>query len=56
MFTDHKSCLGIVDAAGKLIGNLSISDIRALVATDYGLLLSPVAEYIAGEWGACALN
>lgn len=47
MAMDHKSCLGIVDAAGKLIGNVSLSDIRALSPVQYGLLLSPVAEFVA---------
>jgi hypothetical protein len=47
MAADHKSTLGIVDAAGKLLGNLSVSDLRYLPAAGFALLLRPVAEYVA---------
>ncbi|EFJ45381.1 hypothetical protein VOLCADRAFT_109874 [Volvox carteri f. nagariensis] len=52
MALDHKSCLGIVDNTGKLIGNVSVSDLRFLGPQNYGLLLSTVAEFsvvIAGK-------
>ncbi|GFR43787.1 hypothetical protein Agub_g4904 [Astrephomene gubernaculifera] len=51
MAVDHKSCLGIVDNTGKLIGNVSVGDLRFLRAQNYGLLLSPVAEFVATVWG-----
>lgn len=46
MAVDHKSCLGIVDDAGVLIGNISLSDLRFLEPEQYGLLLSSVAEFV----------
>lgn len=46
MALDHKSCLGIVDNTGKLIGNVSVSDLRFLGPQNYGLLLLTVAEFI----------
>mmetsp|Transcript_27440 Transcript_27440/g.60021 ORF Transcript_27440/g.60021 Transcript_27440/m.60021 type:complete len:324 (-) Transcript_27440:770-1741(-) len=45
MAVDHKSSVGVVDAAGKLIGNLSASDIRELPPTQFGLLLKSVEEF-----------
>mmetsp|Transcript_11200 Transcript_11200/g.20275 ORF Transcript_11200/g.20275 Transcript_11200/m.20275 type:complete len:403 (-) Transcript_11200:1907-3115(-) len=47
MIVDHKSSLAIVDAAGKIIGDIAISDLRFLATKDYGLLLKPVAEFKA---------
>ncbi len=52
MAVDHKSCLGIVDDEGRLIGNVSISDLRAVGAGNFALLLSSVAEFsviVAGK-------
>lgn len=45
MFRDHKSSLGLTDAAGKLIGNLSVSDLRGLIGAEFPLLLLSAAEY-----------
>lgn len=45
MALDHKSCLGIVDNTGKLIGSVSISDLRFVGSNNYGLLMSTVAEF-----------
>lgn len=49
---DHKSALGVTDpASGKLIGNLSVSDIRGLKAEDFPQLLLPVGDYILVRHG-----
>ncbi|PNH12790.1 SNF1-related protein kinase regulatory subunit gamma-1-like [Tetrabaena socialis] len=45
MALDHKSCLGIVDNTGKLIGNVSVSDLRFLGPQHWGLLSLTVAEF-----------
>jgi CBS domain-containing protein len=47
MCMDHKSCMGVTDADGKLVGNLSLSDLRGLDQDHFGLLLLPVSEMIA---------
>jgi len=56
MAVDHKSSVGIVDADGKLIGNLSASDIRALPFANYGLLLLPVYQYVAVANGVAGVT
>ena len=47
MCMDHKSCIGVTDADGKLVGNLSLSDLRGLDQDHCGLLLLPESEMIA---------
>ncbi|KAG2498893.1 hypothetical protein HYH03_003084 [Edaphochlamys debaryana] len=52
MAVDHKSCLGIVDNTGKLIGNVSISDLKFVGPKNYALLNVSVAEFaviVAGK-------
>ncbi|KXZ52801.1 hypothetical protein GPECTOR_8g188 [Gonium pectorale] len=52
MAVDHKSCLGIVDNLGKLIGSVAISDLKFVGPNNYGLLMSTVAEFaviVAGK-------
>ncbi|PSC72908.1 DNA repair XRCC3-like protein [Micractinium conductrix] len=52
MAVDHKSCLGLVDAAGKLVGNLSASDLRGLVSAEaFATLLSSAVDYDAAQRG-----
>ena len=49
MSADQKSGLGLTDpATGRLVGNLSASDLRGLAAPeDFAALLAPAAEYQA---------
>lgn len=48
MAADHKSCVGIVDAeGGKLVGNLSVSDLRDLPPQHFAVMLLPVGELVA---------
>ncbi|KAF8072382.1 CBSCBS2 [Scenedesmus sp. PABB004] len=57
MARDHKSSVGVVDpAGGKLLGNLSVSDLRGLAVEDFPLLLLTVGEYIAARRGLPALS
>eukprot|EP00887_Chlorella_sp_A99_P000716 scaffold5.g716.t1 len=49
---DQKSSLGLVDAAGALVGNLSVSDLRGLSGDDFDKLLLPATEYLASRAGA----
>lgn len=51
MARDHKSSLGLVDG-GKLVANLSVSDIRGLGPEDFPLLLLPAGEFAAIRNGA----
>ncbi len=51
MAVDHKSCLGIVDDEGRLIGNVSISDLRAVGAGNFALLRRSVAEFVVAVAG-----
>ncbi|ELR13996.1 CBS domain containing protein [Acanthamoeba castellanii str. Neff] len=44
---DHKvSGVAVVDDAGVLEGNISVSDLRGLAATDLGSLLLPVSRFL----------
>ncbi len=44
---DHKvSGVAVVDDAGVLEGNISVSDLRGLEATDLGSLLLPVSRFL----------
>lgn len=49
MHTEKISCLAIVDDDGKLIGNLSVSDLKGfqLYLADFNDLLKPVCEFLA---------
>lgn len=52
MAADHKSCLGLVDAAGKLVGNLSASDLRGLTTPEaFATLLKCVRLLVCGRGG-----
>lgn len=52
MARDRRSSLGITDTpGGKLISNLSVSDLRGLTADDFPLLLLPVGEFILVRQG-----
>ncbi len=51
--------MGVTDADGKLVGNLSLSDLRGLDQDHFGLLLLPVSEMIAilqGTKVSCAFG
>ena len=45
------SGVAVVDAAGKLVGNFSVADLRALTPEHFGALALPVAEFLALEHG-----
>jgi predicted transcriptional regulator len=45
MFNDHKSCMGVMHN-GKLVGNISVSDIRFFTPEMHQALLQPVGQYI----------
>ena len=46
MARDHKSALGVTDPkTGKLIGNISVSDIRGLAPEDFPQLLKTAGDY-----------
>lgn len=55
MERDHKSSLGITDN-GKLVANVSVSDLRKLTAENYHLLLKPVGEFILAVRGVTSLQ
>ncbi len=44
MAMDHKSAVGILDKEGKLVGSISVADLRDLPADQFGLLLKPISE------------
>lgn len=46
----------VVTDSGELIANLSISDIRAITAEQFGALALPVAEFLAVEHGTAYLG
>jgi hypothetical protein len=50
MWRDRKSCMGIV-ANNELIGNVSISDLRLLDSSNFGLLAQPVGKFILAARG-----
>lgn len=57
MARDHKSSMGVVDpASGRLLGNISVSDLRGLLPDQFGLLLLSVGEYIAARRGLAGLS
>lgn len=45
MAADYKSCMGVVDGEGKLVANLSLSDIRGLATGGFERLLGSVVDY-----------
>lgn len=45
MYNDHKSCMGVMHG-GKLVGNISISDLRAFTPDMAGYLMQPVGKYL----------
>ncbi|KAL4425007.1 hypothetical protein ABPG77_002892 [Micractinium sp. CCAP 211/92] len=56
MAIDEKSCLGLTEpTTGKLVGNLSASDLRGLTSPEaFASLLSPAADYQAARHGGAA--
>ncbi|GBF91217.1 hypothetical protein Rsub_04886 [Raphidocelis subcapitata] len=55
MARDHKSSLGLVDA-GKLVANLSVSDLRGLTPEEFPLLLLSAAEFVAVRNGIAGVT
>lgn len=51
MWRDRKSCMGIVDGKGDLVGNLSISDLRLLNDGNLDLLGKPVGAFLLAARG-----
>ena len=49
MFERHVSAVGILSPAGTLIGNLSVSDLRGLLPSQYGRLTLPVAAFVGEQ-------
>ena len=49
MFAEKVSAVGIVSPAGTLIGNLSVSDLRGLLPSQYGRLTLPVAAFVGEQ-------
>lgn len=45
MFNDHKSCMGVMHD-GALVGNISISDLRAFGPDMHAQLMQPVGRYL----------
>lgn len=45
MFNDHKSCMGVMHE-GKLVGNISISDLRSFSPDMHAYLMQPVGNYL----------
>lgn len=45
MFNDHKSCMGVLHD-GKLVGNISISDLREFSPAMHAYLLQPVGNFL----------
>ncbi|PRW56306.1 DNA repair XRCC3-like protein [Chlorella sorokiniana] len=57
MAIDQKSSLGLTDASGKLVGNLSASDLRGLTTPEaFAALLKPAAEYQAAQAGVAVAS
>lgn len=57
MAIDQKSSLGLTDADGKLVGNLSASDLRGLATPeDFAALLKPAGEYQAAQAGVAVAS
>lgn len=55
MARDHKSSLGLVDG-GKLVANLSVSDLRGLTPEEFPLLLLPAGEFAAVRNGVAGVT
>lgn len=49
MLSSGATATAVVDAKGRLVGNLSPSDLRGLAPESLGRLDLPVAEFLAGE-------
>lgn len=55
MARDHKSSLGLTDG-GKLVANLSVSDLRGLTADEFPLLLLTAGEFAALRLGVAGIT
>jgi hypothetical protein len=44
-----RSAVGILDARGKLVGSISVADLRDLAIEDFGKLLQPVGQVQGGR-------
>lgn len=51
MVTEGVSCVGLVNTAGRLVGNMSASDLRGMDVTDFSLLMSPINRFLQIEKG-----
>ena len=49
MHFERVSCLGVCDASGRLVANVSASDLRGLTPERLGALASDVLEFVEGE-------
>ena len=54
MWRDRKTCMGIVAPDGELIGNVSISDLRALTPELFPLLKQPIGAFVLAVRGYSA--
>lgn len=44
---DHHSCVGLTDASGKLVGNLSVTDLRGLSTPEsFAKLVAPAVDFV----------
>ena len=51
MWRDRKTCMGIVSPDGELIGNVSISDLRAVTPELFPLLKGPIGAFVLAVRG-----
>ena len=49
MHFERVSCLGVCDASGRLVANVSASDLRGLTPERLGALASDVLDFVEGE-------
>ena len=46
MATDLKSAMAVTNAQGKLVGSLSVADLRSLPTDNFGVLLQPIKQLL----------
>jgi CBS domain-containing protein len=46
MATDHKSAMAVTNSQGKLVGSLSVADLRSLPSDNFSLLLQPIKQLL----------
>ena len=54
MHRERVSALGVCDASGALVANVSASDLRGLTPERLGALASDVADFVAGDGNEAA--